>query len=151
MHAGAVPVERRVERSADRFAPPLDIDAVFLADPGHDVASNPHLVSGALRALAEDLEFPLPFRDLGIDAFDVNSGVETDVDVLFNELTRHVADVLVTNSGVVWTLRSGESAGRKAEGRAVFVKEILLLEAKPRFRIVRNRRARVRRMRRLPV
>src|SRR5687768_6016911 len=148
MHARAVPVERRIERSANRFAPPLDIDAVFLADSGHNVTGNPHLVSGALGAFAEDLEFPLPFRHLGIDALDVDSGVQTDVDVLFNELTRHVADVLVANASVVRTLRTGESAGRKAEGRAVLVKEILLLEAKPRFRIVRNRRARIRWMRR---
>src|SRR6267378_2328778 len=46
----------------------VDIKAVPLAEPEHQVTRDPELVSGALGALAEDLEFPLSLRDFGVEA-----------------------------------------------------------------------------------
>jgi hypothetical protein len=60
-----------IEGAEDRLAAPLDVDAVLLAQAGQEVAGDPHLVGGALGALAEDLELPLALRHLGVDAFEL--------------------------------------------------------------------------------
>src|SRR5690606_29997502 len=53
--------------------------------------------------------------------------------------------------GVVRTLWPWKATFGKAQWPAVLIKEILLLETEPCVRIIWNRRARVRRMRRFPV
>ncbi len=59
------------------------------------------------------------------------------------------ADVLVADARVVLALRRREAAARReAERSALDVEEVLLLEAEPRVRVVRDRRAAVARMRR---
>src|SRR5581483_9625365 len=114
-----------------------DIDAVRLGQTGQDVTGDPHLVRGVLRALAEDLELPLALRHFGVDALEVDPRIETDVDVLFHDLTRDRAHVLVAHARVVRTLRSRKATGRETQRRAVLVEKILLLETKPRVRIIR--------------
>ena len=64
----------------------FDIDAVLLGEPLHQITSHPHLVRGLLGAFAEDLKFPLAFRHFGVDAFMVDAGSETQVEVLLDDL-----------------------------------------------------------------
>ncbi len=64
----------------------LDVDAVLLGEAQHQVAGHPHLVGGLLGALAEDLEFPLALRHLGVDAFVVDAGGEAEVEMLLDDL-----------------------------------------------------------------
>ena len=54
----------------------VHVDAVLLAEAQQEVAGDPDLVGGLLRALAEDLELPLALRDLGVDALVVDAGLE---------------------------------------------------------------------------
>ena len=143
MHARAVPVG-----VAERLAVILDVDAVFLGQPLHQVAGHPHLVGGPLRALAEDLELPLALRHFGVDAFVVDAGGEADVEMLLDDLARDVADLAVADAGVIRALRRRIAGLGEAERTAVLVEEILLLEAEPGALVVEDGRALVRRMRR---
>ncbi len=133
MHARAVPVG-----IAERLAVELDVDAVLLGEAQHQVAGHPHLVSGLLGALAEDLEFPLALRDFRVDAFMVDAGREAEVEMLFDDLAGDVADVGVADAGVVRTLRRRITRRREAERTAVLVEEVFLLEAEPGAAVVED-------------
>jgi hypothetical protein len=122
-----------------------------LAEAREDVAGDPHLVGGVLGALAEDLELPLTLCDLGIDALEVDPRREAGVDVLLHELAGDRPDVLEAHARVVRALRRRESALGEAEGRAVLPEKVLLLESEPGVRVVRDRRAGIRGMRRLAI
>src|SRR4029079_5744568 len=124
----------------------VDIHAVPLAEAEHQVTRDPELVSGALGAHAEDLEFPLTLCDFGVDALDCDAGRDAEVDVLVDDLTRDLADVLVADTRVVLALRPGKAVLRKSERRPVLVEEVLLLEAEPGVGVVCDRRAAVRRV-----
>jgi hypothetical protein len=62
VHAGSIPV------TLDGFAMQHDIHLVFLTQTHHQIAGGPGVISGFGRAFGKNLEFPLAFRDLGIDA-----------------------------------------------------------------------------------
>src|SRR4029453_11097045 len=132
----------------ERLRMEVDVHAVPLAEAEHQVPRDPELVGGALGALTEDLELPLSLRDLRVDALDRDPGLDAEVDVLVDNLPRDVAHVLEADAGVVLALRRGKAFLREPERRAVPVEEVLLLEAEPRVRVVRDRGAAVRRMRR---
>ena len=68
VHAGAVPVHIEPER----FAVPHDVHTIGLAEAEEDVARHPDFIGGFLGALAEDLEFPLALRHLGVDALEID-------------------------------------------------------------------------------
>src|SRR3954447_5901674 len=124
----------------------VDVHAVALAESEHQIARDPELVGGPLRALAEDLELPLALRDLGVDPLEVDAGSQAQVDVRVDDLARDVADVLVPDARVVLALGCGEALAREPERDAVAVEEVLLLEPEPRARVVRDGGAGVRRM-----
>src|SRR2546430_2120270 len=83
-----------VDVGAQRLRMEVDINAVPLAEPEHQVTRDPELVSGARGALAEDLEFPLSLRDFGVDALDRDARCDAEVDVLVDDLPCDVADDL---------------------------------------------------------
>src|SRR5436305_2059536 len=78
----------------ERLRVEVDVHAVPLTEAKHQVARDPELVGGALGALTEDLELPLPLRDFGVDALDRDAGLDAEVDVFVDDLSRDVADVL---------------------------------------------------------
>ena len=145
VHAGAVPV------ALERFAVILDIDTVFLAKALEQVAGDPDLVRGTLGAFSENLELPLAFGDLGVDALVIDAGREADVEVLVDDGAGDAADIRVTHTAVILTLRIRIATGREAERKAVFHEEILLLESEPRGLLIEDGRAGVGRMRGLAV
>src|SRR5207237_9720705 len=102
----------------------VDVDAVAVAQPEHQVPPNPELVCSASGALAEDPELPPALRDLGVDALDLDAGLEAEVDVLVDDLPGDVTDVLEADSSVVLTLRRGKALLREPERRAVLVEEV---------------------------
>jgi len=80
VHARAIPV------ALDRLAVQDQIHLVLLAESVHKIASDPDIVRGLCRALGEDLELPLTLGDFRIDAFVVDPGVETEIQVLVDDL-----------------------------------------------------------------
>ena len=138
VHAGAVPIKRLLEVGEDGLAAPLDVDAVAFSEAGEDVTSDPHLIRSALGAFAENLEFPLAFGDLGVDPFEVNTGIKADIDVLFGDLAGDVAYILVADAGVIRALGRWITAFGETEGAAVLIEEIFLFKAVPSIGVIWN-------------
>ena len=138
VHAGAVPVQRAVVGPADRFAVELDVDAVFLAETNQQVTGDPDIIGGLLGAFAENLEFPLAGGHLGVDALMVDAGVQTEIEMLLDDLAGDIADILVADARVVGTLRGGITTLGEAERAAILIQEVFLLETEPGVRIVEN-------------
>src|SRR5262245_8640535 len=122
---------------------PVYIDAVLFADAHQEITRHPHLVSGVLRSFAENLELPLALRHFGVDAFVIDAGFETLVEMLFDDGTRRATDVLVTDASVVFALRIREAFIGETEWLVVLVEKILLFETEPGTGVVENRRAAV--------
>src|ERR1700681_2440388 len=55
------------------------------------IASGPGVISGFGRAFGEDLEFPLTLGDFSVDAFMIDTGGKTEVQVLFDDLSGQAA------------------------------------------------------------
>ena len=138
VHTGTVPV------ALDRLAVVFHVDAVFFAKAVEDVAGDPDFVGATLGALAEDLEFPLAFGHFGIDAFMVDACIETNIEVLLDDLACDVTDRFVTSAAVVGALWGRVAVGRKTERAAVLIKEVFLFEAEPCAGIVKDGGAAVR-------
>ena len=68
----------------------------------------------------------------------VDARIQTEIQVLVHDLPRHVANGRIADSGVVLALRLGEAVRRESERPSVLEKEVLLLEAEPRIRIVED-------------
>ena len=66
--------------------------------------------------------------------------------MLFDDLARNIADILVADAGVIRTLRRRISGRREAERTVVLIEEVFLLEAEPRVGIVEDGGALVRGM-----
>ena len=85
------------------------------------------MVGGAFGAFAEDLKFPLAFRDLGVNAFVVDAGIQTKIQMGIDDFAGDVADGIVTDTGVILSLRRREAAALgKTERCAVLEKEVFL-------------------------
>ena len=63
----------------------FDIHSVFFTNTGEEVAGDPDLVGCGLSSFSENLVFPLTLRHFGVDAFVVDPGGDTDVEVLFHD------------------------------------------------------------------
>ena len=143
MHAGSVPVA-----VAERLAVVFHVDTVFFANAVEEIAGDPHFVGGSFGAFSEDLEFPLAFGHLGVDAFVVDSGIEAEVEVLLDDLAGDVTHEGITHAAVVRALADlGETIGGKAQRTAVLIEEVFLLEAEPCAGIVEDGGATVGRVR----
>jgi hypothetical protein len=133
MHAGSIPV------ALDGFAIQNQIHLVFLAKTHHEIASHPGVIGGLRRSFGKDLELPLALCDLGIDAFVVDSGGETELKVLIDDLPGNVTHVFVADAAIVWSLGSaGVAVLGEAERTSILVEEVLLLKANPEVWVVLN-------------
>ena len=119
------------------------IDAILFAEALEDVASDPDLVAGFVCTFAEHLEFPLALCHFGIDTFVVDTCVEADVEVLFNDCTSDLADRRVACATVVITLWCWEAFLRPAECAAVLEEEVLLLKTDPEAFVFGDGRTRI--------
>src|SRR6476620_10388359 len=122
VHSRSIPI------SADRFAMELEIHAILFTEASHEITSDPYIVRRPLRALAEDLEFPLTLGDLRIDSFVIDAGVETQIEMLVHNLARDIPDGFVAHAGVVFSLRRRISLFREPQRAAILIEKIFLLE-----------------------
>jgi len=104
----------------------------FLTDPQQEESGHPEVVTHLDTLTGSDLELPLSGHDLGVDSRDLDSGVKTSTVVSLDEITGK--DLAGSNSTVVRTLRSGETALGPTVRRTIRVEEsVLLLESEPGF------------------
>jgi len=75
MESRAVPVAQ------NRFAMQLHVDSIGFAKPSQQKAGDPNLIRSGLRTLTEYLVFPLAFSYFGVDAFVIDSGSDTQVEM----------------------------------------------------------------------
>ena len=66
---------------------PVDGEVVLLGSTFQQITGKPDFVPCAFCAFREDLEFPLTSGDFGIDAFDIDAGLDTQVQMLFDQFT----------------------------------------------------------------
>ena len=59
------------------------------------VTRDPHVIANLLGTLCEDLIFPLPLGNFGIDPFEIDSGIKANIDVLFDDLASDIANVVL--------------------------------------------------------
>ena len=127
----------------------LDIHFVFLAETHQQIARGPEVVGGLGGAFGEDLEFPLAFRDFGVDAFMIDAGGKTKFPVFLDDLPGQAAHVLVADAAVVGALGSSRMAVfREAERTPILEEKVLLLKTNPQVGIVLDGGARIGGMRR---
>ncbi len=132
VHTGTVPV------TADRFAVILDVDTVFLTKAIQNVTSDPDLVSCVFGTFTEDLEFPLTFSNLSVDAFVVDTRVEAEVEVFFNDLASDVTNCFEASAAIVWALWCWIAINWEAKWLAILIHEIFLFETEPCIWIVQD-------------
>ena len=71
-------------------------------------------------------------------------------EMLFDDLTRNVADSAIADARIIFALWLGISGCGEAERTAILVEEVLLFEPEPRTRIIKNGRTLVGGMRSSP-
>src|ERR1700722_15988 len=113
MHARAIPIHFR----AQRLAVPIHVHTIFFTKAHEQITRDPHLVGGSLGAFAEDLELPLSLRDLGVDAFMVDAGIEAEIEMGINYLAGNAAHGIIAHSRVVLALWRRETAAFRESQR----------------------------------
>ena len=125
MRTGAVPVALhglRVERGGD---------AEVLRDAVEQPAGDPQLVGDLRRGHGADLELPLAGHDLGVDAGEVEAGLQAGVEVGLDDVT--AVDLVGADAAVVAALGGREAAEGEAVGATVLEERVLLLDAEDRL------------------
>lgn len=124
VQTGTVPVTR------DGLGVDRDLGAKLLGDAVEKEAGHPEVVTHLNAGAGADLELPLSRHDLSVGARDLDAGVQAGLVVGLDDVT---ADNLAsTNTAVVRTLRSRETALGPAVRLVVHVEEsVLLLETEP--------------------
>src|SRR4029077_6171818 len=140
VHSRAVPIAR------DRLAMEFKIDTVILPEARHQKPSDPNVVGRLPGAFAENLEFPLALGYLRINSLMSNARVETEIEMLVDNVTRKVPHVGKTHARVVSAPRRRKPVIGEPERSAVLVEEILLLETEPGLRVIKDGRPRIARM-----
>gem|GEM_PF-4061957 len=80
----------------------------------------------------------MAFGHFGVDAFMIDAGVQTDAEMLLDNLAGNITNILGANTCIVRPLRSWIAALGEAKRPAVFIEEEFLLKSEPRARIVEN-------------
>jgi len=125
VESGAVPV------AWDGLWMEGDFDAEFFCDTVEEVTGHPEVVTHFDANTGSDLEFPLRWKDLGVDTRDLDTGVQTTLVVGFDYVA--AVDVASSDGTIVGALWTGETTLWPAVGPAGCVKEgVFLLETEPR-------------------
>jgi hypothetical protein len=132
MHTGAIPV------AGEGLAVPIYVYSVFFAEAKEQESCDPDIVSGFFRPLSEDLKFPLPLGDLGIDTFMVDACMQALPEMFLGNLPSKGRHVLEANSVVIFTLGFRIPFWRKADRNSVLSEEILLLKTEPSAFVVED-------------
>lgn len=107
-----------------------DLDTEFFGDTVEEVAGHPEVVTHLDTDAWTNLEFPLRWKDLGVDTRDLDTGVQARLVVSLDDIT--AVDVSGTDSTVVWTLWAWESTLWPAIWPSSGVKEsVFLLKTEP--------------------
>lgn len=108
-----------------------DLDAPLFGDADEEEASHPEVVTHGDAFAWADLELPLRRHDLGVDARDIDTGVEASAVVGLDEVAgKHLAG---SDTAVVGALGTRETALWPSEWSVIGVEEsVLLLETEPR-------------------
>ena len=132
VHAGTVPVQVFTQW----FWLVVNSQAIAFGRALQQVTGHPDFVAGLPGAFGEHLKFPLPRRNLGVDAFQIDTGFDTQVQVIFDALP--AVGIAGTNRTVIRTLWAGISTGWEAWGQISLQipEKIFLLEAKPEIFII---------------
>jgi len=116
----------------ERFRVERNLDTEFLGDSLEEISCHPEVVTH-LNALARtDLEFPLGGHDFGVNTADFDTRVQAGLVVCFYDIAS--VDLAGTDTTVVWTLWSWETADGPAVRSAEGIEEsILLFKTEPRI------------------
>src|SRR6202012_411407 len=107
-----------------------------LTDPFQQVTCNPYLVTGFLSSFSKYLELPLAGGNLGVNTFNVQTSIQTSIQVLFNYLA--AISIFGAYRAIVRALRAGITTCGKAQRLIGFgvPKKILLLKTKPKIIVI---------------
>merc|ERR1711976_999611 len=97
----------------------------------HQIAGNPHVISGVDSLAWANLVLPLTGHDLSIGSRDGYARIETALVVSLNDGT--TVRPVSSDTAVIRSLGRREAEGGEAEGASVLVQGVLLLKSKPRL------------------
>src|SRR6056297_402088 len=106
-------------------------DAVVLADPVEEPASDPELVGDFEQPERADLELPLSWHHFGIDAGDRESSCEAGLEMILDEGAS--VDLVLADAAVVAALWLRVPGGREAVGPPVLHQGEFLLDTEHRL------------------
>jgi hypothetical protein len=107
-----------------------DLGAKLLSNAVKKETGKPKVITQLNAFTRSNLELPLGGHDLGVGTRDLDAGEQASLEMSLNDVS--AVDFASTNTTVVWTLRSRESANGPAIRPVVHVEQgIFLLKTKP--------------------